>query len=223
MRKISKESIMVFSALTLLSISLTFLTYFVVVVNFLGNNFQSVISFLLVLSSFYLYSIVVYRLFFKYLPLGEGEIEEESKEEFLHNIYSLYYLLFFRSLICTRFIPTPIMRMVYLSLGAKLGANTYSTGIILDPPFTQIGMNTIIGQDALLYSHAIERKYLAYKNIIIGDDVTIGAKSVVMSGVVIGNGSVVAAGSVVLKDAQIGSNEVWGGVPAKYIKTLSVL
>jgi acetyltransferase-like isoleucine patch superfamily enzyme len=39
-----------------------------------------------------------------------------------------------------------------------------------------------------------------------------------MSGVKIGNGSIIAAGSVVLKKTEIGSNEIWGGVPAKFIK-----
>jgi acetyltransferase-like isoleucine patch superfamily enzyme len=52
----------------------------------------------------------------------------------------------------------------------------------------------------------------------IGDNVTIGAKSIIMSGVKIGNGSIIAAGSVVLKKTEIGSNEIWGGVPAKFIK-----
>ncbi len=56
--------------------------------------------------------------------------------------------------------------------------------------------------------------------INIGDNVTIGAKSIIMSGVKIGNGSIIAAGSVVLKKTEIGSNEIWGGVPAKFIKKI---
>jgi acetyltransferase-like isoleucine patch superfamily enzyme len=54
------------------------------------------------------------------------------------------------------------------------------------------------------------------KDIIIGNDVWIGANSVITSGVKIGEGAVVAAGSVVTKD--VDDYTVVGGVPAKFIK-----
>lgn len=53
-------------------------------------------------------------------------------------------------------------------------------------------------------------------DIIIGDDVWIGANSVIVSGVTISNGSIIAAGSVVTKN--VPSNAIVGGVPAKFIK-----
>jgi hypothetical protein len=53
-------------------------------------------------------------------------------------------------------------------------------------------------------------------DIIIGNDVWIGAKSTIMSGVKIGHGAIVAAGAVVTKDVQPYS--VVGGNPAKHIK-----
>ena len=49
---------------------------------------------------------------------------------------------------------------------------------------------------------------------IIGSNTIIGEDALLK----IGNGSIIAAGSVVLKKAEIGSNEIWGGVPAKFIK-----
>jgi virginiamycin A acetyltransferase len=52
--------------------------------------------------------------------------------------------------------------------------------------------------------------------IIIGNDVWIGASSLILSGVTIGDGAVVAAGSVVTKD--VPPYSVVGGVPAKTIK-----
>ncbi|GAB4063920.1 hypothetical protein GCM10028811_39560 [Uliginosibacterium sediminicola] len=51
--------------------------------------------------------------------------------------------------------------------------------------------------------------------IEIGNDVWIGAKSVVLPGVSIGDGAVVAAGAIVTHD--IPPYEIWGGVPAKRI------
>ena len=42
--------------------------------------------------------------------------------------------------------------------------------------------------------------------------------STILDGAVIGKGAVVAAGALVLQGTQIGPNELWGGVPAKFIK-----
>ena len=54
------------------------------------------------------------------------------------------------------------------------------------------------------------------KETIIGEDVWIGAFSVVMSGVKIGNGSIIGAGSVVTKE--IPPYTIFAGVPAKFIR-----
>ena len=52
-------------------------------------------------------------------------------------------------------------------------------------------------------------------SINIGDDVFIGANSIILKGVTIGDKAIVAAGSVVSKD--IPENEIWGGNPIKKI------
>jgi acetyltransferase-like isoleucine patch superfamily enzyme len=52
--------------------------------------------------------------------------------------------------------------------------------------------------------------------IIIGDDVWIGAGSVILPGVTIGKGAVIAAGSVVNKD--VPSYAVAGGVPVRVLR-----
>ncbi|MFH1291841.1 MAG: CatB-related O-acetyltransferase [bacterium] len=51
----------------------------------------------------------------------------------------------------------------------------------------------------------------------IGNDVWIGANSVILSGTEISNGAVVGAGSVVKQNTKIGPYEVWAGVPAKKV------
>lgn len=53
-------------------------------------------------------------------------------------------------------------------------------------------------------------------DIIIGNDVWIGANAVIMSGVTIGDGAVVANNSHVVKDVE--SYSLVGGNPAKFIK-----
>lgn len=52
--------------------------------------------------------------------------------------------------------------------------------------------------------------------ITIGDDVFIGANSIILKGVNIGNKSIVGAGSVVTKS--IPNSELWAGNPAKFIR-----
>jgi acetyltransferase-like isoleucine patch superfamily enzyme len=61
----------------------------------------------------------------------------------------------------------------------------------------------------------IEQDYLD-GNIIIDDDVWIGAGSVILAGVHIGKGAVIAANAVVNKD--IPAYAIAGGIPAKIIK-----
>jgi len=56
------------------------------------------------------------------------------------------------------------------------------------------------------------------KKIVIGDDVFIGANSIILKGVTIGDRSVIGAGSIVTKS--VPSNQIWAGNPAKFIKTL---
>lgn len=166
----------------------------------------------------YLYAFLVYRGFLLALPLREGEVAEHSRHELVANVNILFYLLLFNSLIRTHFLPVPLQRLVYLALGARLGANTYSAGALLDPPLTRIGSNTIIGHDAVIFAHVIEGSRLELKAVDIGNTVTIGAHAVVMAGVRIGDHAIVSTGAVVTKDTQIGAGEIWGGIPARRIR-----
>lgn len=55
-----------------------------------------------------------------------------------------------------------------------------------------------------------------YSYTTIGNDVWIGANSVIKGGVVIGDGAIIASGSVVTKD--VDPYSILGGVPAKHIR-----
>ena len=57
------------------------------------------------------------------------------------------------------------------------------------------------------------------KPIVIGNDVFVGANSIILKGVIIGDRAVIGAGSVVTKD--IKNNEIWAGNPAKFIRLLN--
>lgn len=52
----------------------------------------------------------------------------------------------------------------------------------------------------------------------IRDYALIGMGSTLLDDVEVGEGAIVAAGALVLKGTEIGAYEVWGGVPAKFLK-----
>ncbi len=85
----------------------------------------------------------------------------------------------------------------------------------------EIGSNTLISWDCLV----IDRDYHKFgadgmvekkDDIIIGENVWIGCRSMIMKGVKIGDGAVVAAGSVVTKD--VPERAMVAGNPASIIK-----
>ncbi|MCQ2340203.1 MAG: gamma carbonic anhydrase family protein [Paludibacteraceae bacterium] len=52
----------------------------------------------------------------------------------------------------------------------------------------------------------------------VDDYALIGMGATLLDGARVGKGAIVAAGALVLKNTQIGDYEIWGGVPAKFIK-----
>lgn len=75
----------------------------------------------------------------------------------------------------------------------------------------------------LTHTHNIERtdipmgqQGMRVAEVVIGNDVWIGMRSIIMPGVCIGNGVVIGAGAVVTKD--VPDFAIVGGVPARIIK-----
>ena len=65
----------------------------------------------------------------------------------------------------------------------------------------------------------IDQQGISTKEVVLEDDIWVGANAVILPGVTIGSHCVVAAGAVVTKD--VPDNSVVAGVPAKVIKKLS--
>ncbi|TFW22162.1 acyltransferase [Duganella callida] len=218
MRAIKPGQVAVFLCLLALILLLSLATTALVIDALPLGDFRGVLLVLAAILLTYVYAMLVYRLFLLAAPLREGEVAEHSRHELAANVHILFYLLLFNSLIRTHFIPVPLQRLIYLALGARLGANTYAAGALLDPALTRIGSNTIIGHDAVIFAHVIEGSRLELKAVEIGNTVTIGAHAVVMAGVRIGDNAIVSVGAVVTKDTRIPPGEVWGGIPARRLK-----
>ena len=81
-----------------------------------------------------------------------------------------------------------------------------STGSGLE---TVIADDVVVGHNATIHSARIESHCL------------IGMGSTILDKAHVGSGSIVAAGALVLGKTEIGPNELWGGVPAKFIKKIT--
>lgn len=111
-----------------------------------------------------------------------------------------------------------------------IGENCYYHPNILpaEPFLVTLKDNVVISAGVRLITHSIvhcvfnreeaTNSYLCpYGEIVINDNVYIGADVIINYGVEIGKNCIIAAGAVVTKNVPDG--EVWGGVPAKKIGT----
>ena len=113
-----------------------------------------------------------------------------------------------------------------ISMGLVVGKNFKRlNGVIIDPShcwLIKIGDNVTLAPRVHILAHdASTKNFLGYTKIgrvIIGDNVFIGAETVVLPNVTIGDNVIVGANSTVTKD--IPSNSVVIGSPAKVICSL---
>ena len=218
MRKITLAQVCVFATLVIAAVALAVFSTRLALGTLPLGDFRGIVLAIAAVAFLYAWAILIYRIFLHAFPLREGEIPQGSGQEFVYHVYVLFYLMLFYPVIRSGIPPAPLMRLFYRALGARLGPNTYSQGILHDPPFVEIGANSVVGQSALLIPHVIEGTRLAHYPIRIGDNVTVGAAATVLAGVTIGDGAVVSAGAVVAKGTRIEQGEIWGGVPARLLK-----
>lgn len=218
MRKIQPSQILVFVLLFSLACFLAWGTDSLAVDPLPLGDYQAIAKVSGFIVLLYAWALALFRVFCTRFPLPVGEIAPGSRAEFTYHVYLLFFLVLFNPLMRSGFIPVPLMRLIYQALGAKMGANSYSSGVLFDPPFISMGSNCIVGQSALLIPHVIEGMKLAHHPITLGSNVTIGASSVVLAGVTIGDGAIVSSGAVVPKGSVIAPGEIWGGIPARPLR-----
>ena len=70
--------------------------------------------------------------------------------------------------------------------------------------------------DPMIRASKDDQKHRKCAPVVIGDNVFIGAKCIILKGVTIGDNSIVGAGSVVTKS--IPANQIWAGNPARFVR-----
>lgn len=92
-----------------------------------------------------------------------------------------------------------------------------------------IGDRVLLGADCAIYDtdfHPLDAQArlvndlskVGVKPVVVGSDVWIGARAIVLKGVTIGDGAIIAAGAVVTRDVPPGA--IVAGVPAKVVRQL---
>lgn len=108
-----------------------------------------------------------------------------------------------------------------ISIGdnSGIGVNAHLRGPI------SIGSDVLMGPDVIMLttnhnfddcSVPMREQGSSVKSIVVGDDVWIGARVIILPGVNVGSHSIIAAGSIVTKD--VPNFSIVGGNPARVIK-----
>ena len=113
-----------------------------------------------------------------------------------------------------------LQKLIEIGDNSGLGINCDINGKVI------IGRNVLMAPEVVIYTQnhsyidknklIIEQGYLPSRPVVIGDDVWICRRAMIMPGITIGDGAVIAAGAVVVKD--VPAYAVVGGNPAKIIK-----
>ncbi len=160
---------------------------------------------------------VLYHLIGKHMPLSDGRFNFGSKKV---------------RAFCGRLILKSCGSNVNIEKGARFGSEISlgdNSGIGVNAFLTDyitIGNDVMMGPDCMMFTSnhgtvdssvpMCKQPFTEPKPIVIGNDVWIGARVIILPGVSIGNGSVIGAGSVVTHDVE--PYTVVAGNPARIIR-----
>lgn len=137
------------------------------------------------------------------------------------------YMYLLRKILYKYILKKDIMELkinYYRSMGVNIGNNTrtFSPLIASEPYLLSIGKNCTvsIGVNFITHDNSISKLYDEYTDVFgevkIGDNVFIGANSIILPGVIIGSNTIIGAGSIVTKSFSMG-DVIIGGNPARVI------
>ena len=184
---------------------------------------------------FFIYFVLVVTIF--YQLLFSGLVIQLFRIRYEPGLYDYTYnnkMAFRWILVCALY--TPIRKILeifplggikntyYRMLGMKIGKNTLVGGVIKDPCLTEIGDNVTMGEYAIIYGHIhnYEKTTILMDRVKIGNNCVIGAGAIIMPGAVIEDDVKLAAGAVVTKSQILKKGKIYGGIPAKEIKSKKI-
>ena len=123
----------------------------------------------------------------------------------------------------SNYLPNSLRLVLVRLVNVKCGKSFIGQQVIFDsehPENIEIGDYCAITMRCVLLTHYVKPHGNSHVyeigKIKIGNNVFLGANTVITKPVTIGDNVIVGAGSIITKD--IPSNEIWAGVPARFIK-----
>lgn len=142
----------------------------------------------------------------------------------------------FRKIIISYYPNANVRKKYFESLGGRIGENSFfNIGFTVSPnnnlSYLHIGKNVSIAPNVICICESnanngdeinsyeyVKNKLTEAKEIVIEDEVWIGANVTILPGVTIGRCTIIGAGSVVTKD--LDSYSVYAGSPARKIRDI---
>jgi acetyltransferase-like isoleucine patch superfamily enzyme len=138
-------------------------------------------------------------------PWRGGWFSIQSIPWYIHN--ALTYLV--RYTFLDFLTPTPFNLLFYRMMGMKIGKGVViNTTNISDPCLITIEDYVTIGGSATLFAHYGQKGYLIVSSLHIKKGATIGLKASIMGDVVIGENATITAHTVIMPKSRIGDNQV---------------
>jgi acetyltransferase-like isoleucine patch superfamily enzyme len=119
------------------------------------------------------------------------------------------------------YFPLPWAKILALRLfNIKIANNVGVLDSFIDSDFIEIGNNTLLGEGSIIMSSMILGDYFLLKRVILGDNVTIGAFSVIAPGTIVEAGAILGIGSHTNINQHLEENYVYYGRPARKIEKI---
>jgi non-ribosomal peptide synthetase-like protein len=111
---------------------------------------------------------------------------------------------------------TPLLGPVLRLFGVKVGRRSLlDTTYVTEFDLVRIGDDVSVGTAASLQTHLFEDRVMKMSTVSLGDETSVGSRSVVLYGTHVGTGTSLAALSLVMKGESLMPGTTWQGIPAQ--------
>lgn len=168
-------------------------------------------------------SLIISKLFLTIINLIHKPKEGTFKRDFKDKDYKFWNI---RNIIKkwpiyisgTNPLPWLKNKFVLRFFGVKIGKHSLCDQCWISSEFVSIGKNVICGLSSTILSYGIEQNNFYLKKILIGDNVQMGSKTVLLPGTIVGKNVQIFAHTYTLPGQILEPNKKYKGHPAKMLE-----
>jgi non-ribosomal peptide synthetase-like protein len=114
---------------------------------------------------------------------------------------------------------TPLLNFWYRVLGANIGSNVSINSVkLFEWNLITLEDGVVLGGDCVVMGHALEGGRMRMRRVHLKKGAMVGGDAKVMPGCVLGERAVLGASSLLTKNTTIPDGQMWGGVPARFLR-----